>query len=120
MRRGELVWAQVNRLRVGWHTVVAVRTIVPHPGAAAQEPAARQAGLALLLSQSAPLRRDDGRRRSGDLELAEFLLSRRNRAGSSRSGLGDTLYSRHRTGGRVQGLVPREMGRSPARGEQVP
>src|SRR5580698_9570430 len=120
MRRGELVCAQVNRLRVCWRTAAAVRTILPHPGAAAQEPAARQAGLALLLAQPAPLRRDDGRRWLGDLELAEFFLSRRIRAGSSRSGLGDTIYSRHWTGGRVRGLVPGELGRSPARGEQIP
>ena len=41
-------------------------------GHRSQEPAARQAGLALLLAQSAPLRRDDGGRRAGDLEHTEF------------------------------------------------
>ncbi len=82
MRRGEFVCAQVDRLRVRRHPGAPVRAIVPRPGTATQEPAAWQAGLALLLAQSAPLRHDDGCRRAGDLEHTELLLSWRNRAGS--------------------------------------
>ncbi len=63
---------------------------------ATQEPAARQARMALLLAQSTPLRRDDGRRRAGDMEPTEFFLSWRNWAGPSGSGLGDPLDSRCR------------------------
>src|SRR3954469_20621922 len=82
MRRGELACAQVDRLRVRRQPGAPVRAIFPRSGTATQESAAPQAGLALLLAQSAPLRRDDGRRWAGDLEHTELLLSWRNRAGS--------------------------------------
>ena len=45
VRRGELACAQVDRLRVRWQPGAPVRAIVPRPGTAAQEPAARQACL---------------------------------------------------------------------------
>jgi 2-polyprenyl-6-methoxyphenol hydroxylase-like FAD-dependent oxidoreductase len=61
---GQLVCAQVDRLRVRRHSGAPIRAIFLCAGAAAQEPAARQAGLGLFLAQCAPLRHDmavDGR-----------------------------------------------------------
>src|SRR5215210_8248412 len=72
MRRGKLACAQVDRLRVRRQPGAPVRAIFPRPGTATQEPAARQAGLALLLAQSAPLRCNDGCRWAGDLEHTKF------------------------------------------------
>src|SRR3954470_14364369 len=91
MRRGELACPQVDRLRVCRQSGAPVRAIFPRPGTATEEPAARQAGLALLLAQSASLRHYDGCRRARDLEHTELLLSWRDRARPPRSRLGDSV-----------------------------